>query len=643
MNKFIFSLLSLFFVVFTASAQIASTSKKATKYYKAAQEARHKRDFSTEIKLLEKAIHIDPNFFNAHYQLAGDYYLLRRDNPAFLAKAEMHYRKAAQIQPNLSRVAYLYFIVAEFDMQKGNYELAKANYDKYLSFKPRKDHSLVKATKASRDCSFAIEGMKHPLKFKPEPLPDNINRHAVQYYPMLSADQEMMIFTSRRSPKPPHDHEDMFVSYKKEGKWSDPEPITELNTFLNEGTCTISADGKTLIFTFCKGSEKRRVYGSCDLFISYNQGGQWSKPVNMGANINSPYWDTQPSLSADGTSLYFISSRPGGKGGIDIWLSEKDENGEWKKPQNLGTSVNTPFDEVAPFIHANNKTLYFASDGHIGYGGRDLYKIEKEENGWGKVQNLGYPVNDFTNQVGLFVSADGKTGYYSHEKGKNGNLTSSILHSFELPEEIRVKTASNYLKGTVYDAKTKEKLGAKIDLYNLKSDTLVSKIQSDPKNGSYLITLNQGGDYALNVNKEGYLFQSKSFDYTKKSESLVIDIYLDPIEKNKSVELNNIFFETAKWDLKEKSKTELNILVKFLTQNPKLKVEIAGHTDNVGSDANNKKLSQQRAASVSQFLIEQGIDKARLQSVGYGESQPKVENDSEQNRQTNRRIEFTIL
>jgi outer membrane protein OmpA-like peptidoglycan-associated protein len=645
MYKFIFSFLSFFLIIiFTASAQIATTSKKAAKYYKSAEEARHKRDFNTANQLLEKAIKADPNFFNAHYQLAANYHLFRRDNPTYAAKSEKHYRRAAEIQPNLAKVSYLYFIVAEFDMQKGDYEHAKMNYDKYLSFKPREKRSVAKAFKSSKDCAFALEGMKKPLDFKPEPLPKNVNRNTVQYYPVLSADQETMIFTSRRGTKPPMDHEDMFVSYKKDGNWSDPEPITEINTFLNEGTCTISADGKTLIFTFCRGTAKRRVIaGSCDLFISYNEGGQWSNPINMGGKINSQYWDTQPSLSADGNTLYFVSSRPGGKGGIDIWMSEKDENDEWKVPVNLGTSVNTPFDEVAPFIHANNKTLYFASDGHIGYGGRDLYKIEKENNTWGKAENLGYPINDFTNQVGLFVTADGKTGYYSHEKVRDGALVSSILHSFELPEEIRVKTASNYLKGTVYNAKTKEKLGAKIDLYNLKTDSLVSQFHSDAKNGSYLITLNKGSDYALNVNKEGYLFQSKSFDYTEVSENLVIDIYLDPIAKDQAVELNNIFFETAKWDLKEKSKTELNILIKFLKENPKLTIEIGGHTDDVGSTGNNQKLSEQRAKSVSSFLTEQGIDKSRLKSVGYGESEPKVNNDSDQNRQANRRIEFKIL
>jgi WD40-like Beta Propeller Repeat. len=242
-----------------------------------------------------------------------------------------------------------------------------------------------------------------------------------------------MIFTARKGNDRKSD-EDMYISRKEHSEWTKPENIKELNTEFNEGTCTISADGKVLIFTVCEGSEKRKVYGSCDLFVSYNVGGRWQEPQNMGPNVNSRYWDTQPSLSADGRTLYFISERPGGLGGYDIWRSKRGDDGTWGRAENL-RAVNTRSNELAPFIHVNGTTLFFSSDGYQNYGGYDLFRTEFKNGKWQTPINLGYPINDYRNQMGLFITADGRTAYYSHEETKGNLILSSKIYSFEVPEE----------------------------------------------------------------------------------------------------------------------------------------------------------------------------------------------------------------
>jgi outer membrane protein OmpA-like peptidoglycan-associated protein len=619
-----------------------TTSKKAIRYYEDSKELYRKGDLVKSAELLLKAIEIDDNFVEAHFALGNAFKLLSKDSPNAAEKYEYHYRKCLEISPRDRKLAAVYFEVAQLDFQKGDYKAAKEKSNVFLSLTPVNSLQTVLARKIIANCEYAEKGMQNPVNFKPQEVSPIINAYKLQYFPVLSADQQMMIFTARKGNDRKSD-EDMYVSKKEHDEWTKPENIKELNTEFNEGTCTISADGKVLIFTVCEGSEKRKVYGSCDLFVSYNIGGKWQEPQNMGPNVNSRYWDTQPSLSADGRTLYFISERPGGLGGYDIWRSRRGEDGVWGKAENL-RAVNTRSNELAPFIHVNGTTLFFSSDGYQNYGGYDLFRTEFKNGKWQPPTNLGYPINDYRNQMGLFITADGRTAYYSHEETKGNLILSSKIYSFEVPEEMRPTVASNYVKGTVYDAKTKHKLEAKIDLFNLANDSIESTVKSDAQNGDYLIVLNKGSEYALYVNKEGYLFQSLSFNYSEKDgKDVVIDIYLEPIVSGSKITLNNIFFETAKWDLQEKSKTELNRILKFMKENPSVKIEISGHTDDIGSDAANLDLSKKRAQSVVDYLTKAGINSGRLLSKGYGETQPLIPNTSDENRAMNRRIEFKIL
>ena len=625
-----------------------TNNRRAQTAYQNGQDYIANRDFERGIKLLEKAVELDHDYFDAHYAL-GSYFHLLRNKP----KSKYHFKEAVRIMPNDPRRNSLYLVVAGDYLEEGNYKEANKLYQKSYQYAQSQDQKNT-SIRGMAICKFAITEMENPLDIKPERLTDVINARQLQYFAVLTADEEEMYFTARESSDPRAD-EDILRSTKKDSVWQTPEKVTELNTRTNEGTCTISADGRTIIFTICEGSE-RRVYGRCDLFISEKQGDKWSEPKNMGNLINTQYWESQASLSADGRTLYFISDRPGSFGKTDIWKSIRNEKGEWETPQNLGKEVNTAGEEYSPFIHVNGRTLFFASDVHLGFGGLDLFKTEINENsetGWNKPQNLGYPINTYTDQQSLFVTADGKTAYYSDGEKElqidkqnqilAKDLNNSYIYKFEMPQEIEI-TVSRYIKGTVYDAKTKQKLEANIDLYNLNNNKVQSSVKSDPRNGKYLFVLNEGSNYALNVNKKGYLFQSLAFDYSKGTgENVTVDIYLEKAEKGSKVVLNNIFFDTDKWELKEESKTELELVVKYLQTNPKIKVQISGHTDNVGDKAYNQSLSEKRATSVVEYLIAAGIPKMQLVVKGFGEVQPQVPNTSPENKAKNRRIEFEIL
>ncbi len=637
-KRFIFFAL---LINFTFQSQVfaqTTKSKKALKLYKSSQELKKSRDFEKSISALKKAVEIDPKFAEAHLDLGYNYFILRD-----LRNARVHLQKAAELKPDDQKFKYSYIRVAEFELREGNYKVAVDYAKKYLTYNSsaRYQRDVDEANRIIEIGEFAIEGMKNPHDFKPVSLGDVVNKFPYQYFPVLTADNSSMVFIGRQNKI-----ENLYISTNENGKWGEPKPIKEINTNAQEGTCTISGDGKTLIFTACGETKERKVYGLCDLFISHKSGDEWSTPKNMGGKINRRSWESQPALSADGRTLYFVSDRPGGIGGNDIWMTKLNEKNEWTEPENLGPTVNTKRDEIAPFIHANGKTLFFSSEGYLGYGGYDFYKTElKNEKEWETPENLGYPINDFRDQVGLFITADGTKAFYSNEDYESGVIISSVLTSFDFPEEIRPSKISDVVAGKVFDAVTKKPLNAQIKLTNVDSDHLISAVESDEKYGNYLIALTEGSKYALHVDRSGYLYKSLSFDYKKGSESKVIelDIYLDPIDEGSIVTLNNIFFESGSYALLPESKTELDKLVKFMSDNDELKIEIGGHTDNVGSDDKNKTLSLNRANSVKEYLTKAGISDERIATEGYGESKPVEENTSETNKAKNRRIEFKVV
>lgn len=610
----------------------STESKKAIKLYEESELLLRQRQFPEAIAKLNEAVEKDNNFIEAHLKLAFSYELLRNTQGQ-----QYHLEQIIRIAPNSAKYKNVYYSLGKLYFNQGKYTQSAAALGQLESMGIDNVRMLADVNELDKNNKFAMEGIKNPLEIHPSPLPRIINAFPLQYFPVLTADEKTIIYTCREGVSF-HDDENIMISEKDAaGNWGIPRSISpNINSQFNEGTSTISADGRTLIFTNCEG---RKSLGSCDLYISVKTGEDWSVPQNLGAAVNSRSWDSQPALSADGRTLYFVSDRGAGFGKRDIWMSQKDFSGRWSEAINLGAGINTREDEVSPFIHVNGTSLFFASKGYPGFGGFDLYKSEKKNTLWTEPKNLGYPINTFEDQVSLFVSTNGKNGYYSFEA--NGK---SELYGFEFPDGSILDHKSIYLTGTIYDDETKEPLEANIELYNLENDEQISLFTSDPVTGEYFSILNENIKIALYVERQGYLFESQFFDINDDTgNSIVKDIYLKPIKKGNSARLNNIFFEFNSATLTEDSKTELNQIIRFLNNNTGTKIMIAGHTDDQGTDQYNMILSEKRAKAVYDYLINQNINPDHLTFVGYGESKPLVDNDDEENRQANRRIEFLIV
>lgn len=636
------TLFILFFLVAGgASAQmpLATKSRKAIELYTEADNFRVRGQFSQAIGLLNEAIKKDREFVEAYYRL-GIIYMTLKDFPQAIRNLE----KGLSLTDDIRKQKIFWYDLGESYFTTGDYDKAENTLEQFLKAEVQNKAKIERARLLMSNVEFARENRDNASSYKLKALSDTVNAFVMQYFPVLTADQQQLIFT-RRMGGGPNDDEDLVISQKNaRGRWTEPESVSRnINSELNEGTSTISADGRKLIFTSCTG---RQGYGSCDLYESLRIGEEWTKPKNLGPNVNSPEWESQPSLSADGRTLYFVSDRRGGLGRRDIWVSYLTEKGEWTRAKNVGKPVNTIYDEISPFIHVNNRALYFASNGLVGFGGYDIFFSEKDTSGaWTGPKNIGSPINNHEDQFSLFITSDGKKGYYSHEEVRDAGYTVSRIFEIDIPEENRIRYASNYVKGIVRDKQTRQPLAATIELINLETKETESLVSSDSVSGSYLIVLTEGAEYALYVNRKAYLFQSLNFNYSAEQdyEPIVLDIDLEKAMEGTTAVLQNIFFDVDKYELKEKSVTELDKILKFLKENPSFKVEISGHTDNVGSDAYNLQLSQKRAQSVFDHLTAQGIDPKRLSPKGYGAGRPLASNDTENGRQRNRRIEFKLI
>jgi outer membrane protein OmpA-like peptidoglycan-associated protein len=322
-----------------------------------------------------------------------------------------------------------------------------------------------------------------------------------------------------------------------------------------------------------------------------------------------------------------------------------DAKGNWEPAQNLGPGVNTEEDEISPYIHVNGQTLYFASKGYPGFGGYDLFFTNYTNGSWSKPKNLGYPVNNADDQVSLFVTADGKSAYYSQDTYTTEGYPLSKIYQFDIPPEISVSRRSMYVKGHIYDKETLKPLSASVELVDLNLDSLSEKVYSDSLFGEYMMVLTQGAEYALYVDKPGYLFDSRYFNLFNSDslKPIIMDFPLSRIKVGSNTVLNNIFFDFDKYELKDKSIVELNKVADFMNKNPDVKIRISGHTDNQGSPEYNKQLSLQRAKAVYNYLVSTKIDSTRIEYIGYGEEKPAYPNDTEENMSKNRRIEFEII
>lgn len=617
-------------VAFSVRAQ-NSTIKKAQNSFEDAQQYLRQQIYDEGIKHLDEAIKADPKFQLAYIQLGDVYKRLKN-----FQKAIDNYRKAISAATTVE--TRIYYALGESELLSGAYEKAKVNFGLFQKYYTGTELDLINKTKKYiKDCDFSMIAIQSPLKYEPINMGFYINSANRDYFPALTADGQTIIFT-RVVDK----NEDFFISTKKDGEWQKAAPLSNvINTpNYNEGAQSISPDGKYLFFTGCNRPDG---LGRCDIYVSRKEGNNWGKAINLGKVINSEYWDSQPSISPDGSTLYFVSNRPGGIGGYDIWKSTLTDEGLWTTPVNLGPSINTPYDENTPFMHADGKTLYFSSDGWPGLGNKDIFYSRMNADGqFATPVNLGYPINTFNEEIGLIVSADGSEGLFASNI-KNGGFGDLDIYRFQMPNPIKPLPVT-YVKGLVRDKETKALLEANVLVIDLQTHNAVFNDYTSAETGDFLAVMPYGSNYSFNAEAEGYLFSSIHFELNKTSsdQPYEIEILLEKIKVGSKVVLQNIFFETNQFELLPASVAELNILIELLKNNPNISIEIQGYTDNVGEVKMNEKLSENRAKAVYDFLIRNDIAPKRLTFKGYGETQARAENSTEEGRKQNRRTEFLV-
>lgn len=612
----------------------AKVNKKAGDLYEKALQLLQDDRMTEAVPFLVKSIEAQSNFMDAILSL-GSVYQARKD----YQKAIEYFEKARNIDSVYFRFYNLPYSINLAGVGRFNDALNAIN--SFLAISNLSDRSRASGDYRRKSYEFAIKTAAKPTLsnyvFAPKNLGDSINSIKHEYYPSITINDSMFVFTRMGNGFSEYFYKADILGEKK---YSKAQIIAgEINAEPAKGALNISQDGEWLIYA---GHEFRGGYGDFDLYISYNTPTGWSDPENLGANINTEFWESSPSISPDKRALFFSSNRPGGFGGKDLYVSYRQPNGKWGPAQNMGPNFNTAGDELAPFIHADNATLYFTSSGLEGYGDFDIFISRKGPNNeWSIPENVGYPINTIESEGSLFVAADGKTAYYASDRSDSkGGLD---IYTFELRPDIRpAKTL--YVKGKVYDVKTGKGLPSAVELIDNSLQKTITNVQTD-ETGNYFMTLPVGRDYTFSVNRKGYLFYSEIFPLSKKEADSTYnkDIPLQPIEINASLVLKNIFFETGSAQLQPLSLIELNTLVQLMNTNPTLKVQINGHTDNVGKPADNLKLSTDRAKAVVDYLVSKGVTGTRLLYKGFGETKPVADNKTEEGRARNRRTEFVVI
>jgi outer membrane protein OmpA-like peptidoglycan-associated protein len=611
-----------------AQNTLSSKNARALSAYQRSNIAINQRMYNTAIRDLEEALRNDPNFVEAHFRLA-DVYKISKE----FKKALASYQMVQALNPKISK--HLDYELGETYFYLHAYDTALMYFETYSKVLDLSENRQKELNKYLRNTRYSIEAVKKPVPYKPMNMGININTSNQEYLPTITADDSTLIFTRRSN------QEDFYISKRTSAGWDKAVTLsTAINTTGNEGAQCISPDGQYLYFAGCSRPDG---LGKCDIYYSKLVGNEWSKPVNLGEPVNSMYWESQPSISPDGKTLYFVSDRKGGYGSYDIYRSTYLGDNKWSRPVNLGPAINTEGVEFSPFIHNDNQTLYFSSNGWPGFGDNDIFFSRKEPNGkWGAAQNIGYPINTSQEESSLFISNNGKNAFFASStlKGEGG----LDLFSFELHEAARPLPVT-YVKGLVFDKLTKNKLGSSIEIIDISNGDTVAITNSNEASGQFLASLPSGKTYAFNVYSDGYLFHSDQFVLTNKRtvEPFKLMVPLEPIRTGAKIALKNIFYESGSFKLKNESLYEITKLVQFLKENPAVRIEISGHTDNVGVDQTNLTLSTNRAKSVYDWLVKQGIAADRLVYKGYGKSQPVDVNTTEEGRAKNRRTEVKVL
>ena len=630
----------LFFFIVAGNVCFSQAHKRNQKLFEKAEQAYRTGQVSQAIQFAEELIFQDSSFTNAYLFLADIYAKI----DSTLLEIKYLYSASGHEARNRALINYR---LGEAYFSIGDYAKAQMAYDECIN-KPEASLNLkLAATKKFEQCNFAINEEKNPKATDVTALNSDINTPYNEYWPSRTVDGKQLVFTRLvpDSLRGNRMQEDFYIADFSKGQWGSVRPIVEINTPENEGAQSLSADGKLLFFSACN---RQDGYGSCDIYVSVMKEGKWQMPENAGYKLNSRKWEAQPSLSPNSDYLYFSSNREGGFGNKDIWRIKingfnPDGLPVWGQVENLGDSINTSGVESSPFIHFNNKTLYFSSDGWLGMGKSDIfYSTLKQNNIWSKPVNIGYPINTQNNENGFVVDAGGTIAFFSSERDKNKGID---LYSARLTGKSKT-TPVTYVKGKIIDSESKQALVGNIEITNFMDPKNGSFSRESRTNGEFLVCLPLGENYAFNITKKGYLFYSQSIHLDSLYSSVQpmnLMIELVPVKTGNQLVMRNLYFETDSFRLLKESFPELKKLYDLLVQNPTIIVEIGGHTDNIGSEGYNKLLSEKRAIEVKTYLTDKGINAKRIETKGYGISMPVDTNDTPEGRALNRRTEITIL
>lgn len=606
-----------------AAQEYTTKSRKAIQWY---EEARLSYNSTEKEALLLKAIQKDQNFVEAYWELASLF--LQKENYdkaiEILQLANIptiHYQSETQVQ-----LAEIYFLHGDYDQAIITAESITGSH-----LIKQKTESLIKYRNAK-------ELKDNPVSFIPKNL-KTINTRFDDYFPSVTADGSMISTTVLVKESTGAYQEDLYWSQKNDDEWQLARPLmSTINTDGNEGSQSFSADGRYMFFVAC---DRKDGVGSCDIYYALRTGNQWGLPMCIGSPVNTPYWESNPVLSPAGNELFFSSNRPPSIGGKDIWHCDVtiQENGllSFSNPRNLGRPINSVKDDFSPFIHADNKTLYFSSNGHNGLGKSDIFWSQRTEKKWSEPQNIGYPINTSGEESGLVVDCLGEKAYFaSNHVEENGQGLD--IYEFTLHEKIRPNPMS-FMVGRIFDAETSENLDAYVEIFDTKTSHKIYESFSDKKLGTFTAYLPPQGHFGLNVRRRGYLFYSNNIENSKDS----LLIALQPAKPGSRIILHNLFFGFNAADIQQESEKEVNYLFDFLKRNTKLNIEIIGHTDNIGTENYNQKLSENRAQALATALIDKGIAPERIKALGKGSKEPISSNKTEEGRAENRRVEIKIL
>ncbi len=646
-----------------------SENADAVKLFKKSQDKK-KYEYKERVAFLKECLEEDPEYIQANLAFARAIILVSNNHNESYKAAMPYLLKVVAACPKLHSDPYYYLGILYWEdkdyLNCIKYMKLYQDFKEEDEKKYHKDYPLflVDAKKLIQLSKLNDQLYNHPVPFNPQ-IVQGLSSNMSEYLPIISPDGSIALFTRTKKPTTfsPIESDKVIevfsISKYKNGKWDDGYKMTEpFNKGTNEGGATVTIDNKHMYFTICK---PEGGYDNCDIWTSDFLYGSWTTLRKLSDTVNTKdSWESQPTVSADGNTIFFASTRPGGYGGVDIWKTVKDANGKWGAPINLGPKINTKGHEKTPFIHSDSQTLYFCSGpltpveggggGHLGVGGFDIFYSKADSVGnWLPAANIGFPINTKGDDLGFFVSKDGQYAYFSSDdpaKTKNKTLGGQDIYSFELYKEARPQSV------TFADVNFKSEEDTTVKDVKVKVIDAVTKIETygivDTANSTArVVLLDNGHDMLIQIEGDsGVSFSSQLIvaDSIKPDKIIKTELVSKPIEIGKTYTLNNIYYKSGFADLDPKSKIVLEEFAEFLKKNPTVKIEIRGHTDNVGDDNANLTLSKDRAYTVFEILVALGVDKNQIESFkGLGETNPIDTNDTEAGRSKNRRTEFVVM